>query len=393
MYADDIILLFKSSKGLQEKLDIHVLNTYCKDGCLTVNTSKTKILIFNKAGRLIKHSFRYGNENIECVLNCKYLGIWFSSSGSYSYAQNELYKKSLKAFSKLKKDLLSLNPNIRTSMHVFDHTIKPILLYGSDIWGMFNPFTMKCKKETPSFDNIYSGSLCEKIHLKFCQFILDVHKRTTNIVVLSELGRFPLYFNIIKCMLLYWYRLENLGKEFPLSKEAYNETKLLYLSTKPTWYESINIIVNILKTTNTDINLLLLRKKHLENSKIMLTFFLNHYLSQNGKKQINQLSDSKLKTYNICKNNFGLEKYLIIVNNFELRRSFTKLRTSSHRYQGVPRHNRVCTKCSSIVIEDELHFLFECSKYDEDRESMLFEITTACSNFRNMKSKQTDLAF
>jgi hypothetical protein len=54
-----------------------------------------------------------------------------------------------------------------------------------------------------------------------------------------------------------------------------------------------------------------------------------------------------------------------IVNNFELRRSFTKLRTSSHRYQGVPRHNRVCTKCYPNVIEDELHFLFECSKYDE----------------------------
>jgi hypothetical protein len=54
-------------------------------------------------------SFRYGNENIECVSNCKYLGIWFSSSGSYSYAQNELYKKSLKAFLKLRKDLLSLN--------------------------------------------------------------------------------------------------------------------------------------------------------------------------------------------------------------------------------------------------------------------------------------------
>jgi hypothetical protein len=33
-------------------------------------------------------------------------------------------------------------------------------------------------------------------------------------------------------MLLYWYRLENLGKEFPLLKEAYNETKLLYLFKK-----------------------------------------------------------------------------------------------------------------------------------------------------------------
>ena len=145
---------------------------------------------------------------------------------------------------------------------------------------------MKCKKENPYFDNIYSGSLCEKIHLKFCKFILGVHKRTTNIAVFSELGRFPLYFNIIKCMLLYWYRLENLGKEFPLLNEAYNETKLLHLSKKPTWYESINIIVNILKTTHTDINLLLRKNT-------------NHYLSQNGKKQINQqFSDSKLKIYN-----------------------------------------------------------------------------------------------
>jgi hypothetical protein len=48
--------------------------------------------------------------------------------------------------------------------------------------------------------------------------------------------------------------------QFPLLKEAYNETKLLYLSKKPTWYELINIIVNILKTTNTDINLLLRKK-------------------------------------------------------------------------------------------------------------------------------------
>jgi hypothetical protein len=31
------------------------------------------------------------------------------------------------------------------------------------------------------------------------------------------------------------------------------------------------------------------------------------------KKQINQFSDSKLKIYNICKNNFGLEKYLTIM--------------------------------------------------------------------------------
>ena len=36
------------------------------------------------------------------------------------------------------KDFISHNPNIGTSIHEFDHTIKPILLYGSEIWGSFN---------------------------------------------------------------------------------------------------------------------------------------------------------------------------------------------------------------------------------------------------------------
>jgi hypothetical protein len=45
------------------------------------------------------------------------------------YAQEELYNKASKAYFKLSKDLLSLNPVLHTSMHVFDHTIKPILLY------------------------------------------------------------------------------------------------------------------------------------------------------------------------------------------------------------------------------------------------------------------------
>jgi hypothetical protein len=35
---------------------------------------------------------------------------------------------------------LQFGPNVKNSIHVFDHTIKPILLYGSEVWGYFNPF-------------------------------------------------------------------------------------------------------------------------------------------------------------------------------------------------------------------------------------------------------------
>ena len=61
------------------------------------------------------------------------IGIHFTASGAFSLAKVELHNKGLKAYFKLRKDFLSLNPGISTSLNVFDHTIKPILLYDSEI--------------------------------------------------------------------------------------------------------------------------------------------------------------------------------------------------------------------------------------------------------------------
>ena len=51
---------------------------------------------------------------------------------------------------------------------------------------------------------------------------LRVHQKSTNFTVLSELGRFPIHYQIIKHMLGYWHHLENLESSFPLLKAAYN---------------------------------------------------------------------------------------------------------------------------------------------------------------------------
>jgi hypothetical protein len=72
--------------------------------------------VFNKAGRHIQEKFMYENKILDCVVNYKYLGLYFSPSGSFSFAQTELHKKALKAYYKLHKDLLTLNPNINTSI-------------------------------------------------------------------------------------------------------------------------------------------------------------------------------------------------------------------------------------------------------------------------------------
>ena len=52
LWADDLVLLSKAKKGLQEQIDI--LAGYSDNWKLKVNIEKTKEIIFNKSRRLIK---------------------------------------------------------------------------------------------------------------------------------------------------------------------------------------------------------------------------------------------------------------------------------------------------------------------------------------------------
>ena len=45
MYADDLVLMSLSAKGLQQQID--VLHAYCKKWDLNVNTKKTKVVIMS----------------------------------------------------------------------------------------------------------------------------------------------------------------------------------------------------------------------------------------------------------------------------------------------------------------------------------------------------------
>lgn len=89
LYADDIVLFANSAIELQNS--INILETYCQRWRLTVNTTKTKVLIFRKGGRLPSNlKFTYNGVEIEIVRKFSYLGIVFTSGGSCTETQKNI---------------------------------------------------------------------------------------------------------------------------------------------------------------------------------------------------------------------------------------------------------------------------------------------------------------
>ena len=62
---------------------------------------------------------------------------------------------------------------------LFNKMITPILLYVSEVWEIY------CIKEI------------DKLHIKFCKYVLGVKTQISNFAV-YELGRFPLYIKAIE---------------------------------------------------------------------------------------------------------------------------------------------------------------------------------------------------
>lgn len=108
MYADGIVTLSSSAKGIQARLS--KLEKYWSDWCL--NIQKTKEMIFNKVGRNITQKLMFQNNMIDCVSSYKYLGVHLTVSGSFHAARSELHKKALKTYHILRNIFLNLNPGI-----------------------------------------------------------------------------------------------------------------------------------------------------------------------------------------------------------------------------------------------------------------------------------------
>ena len=102
---------------------------------------------------------------------------------------------------------------------------------------------------------------------------------------------------------------------------------------------------------------------------------------------------NKLRSYRTYKDSFGLEDYLDICNNANIRQEMSKFRLSSHKLKietdryclpRIPPQDRICINCSQNVCEDEFHFVTECEKYTSLRKCFFQEVILSYPSFKDL---------
>ena len=384
LYADDLLVISKSETGLTTCLK-H-LEQYCNKWKLKINSKKSKIIIFNKSGHIKKHAFYINNEQLEIVHNQKYLGIIFNSAGSFSNTIHFLHDKANRAIFKLRKSFGPIQPSIKTSLHLFDCMIKPILTYASEIWGVKMCNINNVLNIAENKTNLYYKSAPDKCYIKWLKQTLGVHSKSTNIAVSAELGCFPVLHDAYSNIISYWNRLQtdNIG---PILKDAYLCNQNMLEQGQQCWLSDVKLLfckVGLERVWRGELKYSNSGLKQQIKLKLQDIFEQQWKLDMyNDNRQYG--SGNKLRTYRKFKSEIALEPYLFFFRNNNTRKSFSKLRISAHnlaiesgrhhRPSPIPLNDRICSQCNTGDIEDEFHLIISCNKFRKARGEFLTKLT------------------
>ena len=268
-----------------------------------------------------------------------------------------------------------------TALKLFDMLIMPILRYCAEVWS---PSYIQ-KLTSNNLLSLCEKCPIEKIHNKFCRFVLGVNKFSTNAGVKAEFGRRPLLINLLIHSIKYWFYLGD--------KNANSVVKNAYLDDYQSaqshcWTSKIKLLLGTF-------SLMHVWESHGTKHKNKIThMLLQNLFSQHDNEWYSLISsnDSKLRTYCTFKSNYEFENYLLFGSTGKFR-EFCKFRISAHQLRietgrytkphKTPLENRTCLLCDSGAIEDEKHFLLQCPTYSIER-STLFSTLNKFSLFEDL---------
>ena len=339
LYADDLVLMSKSSRGLQKQLN--ELNNFCKERGLTVNVKKTKVVVFGS--RVNSSPLLYDGLPVEEVTSFRYLGLELHRTGSLRTAVEHLAAAGRRAVFALRRRCADLKINDPAIVcQLFDALVKPVISYGCELWV-----------------NESATESLEILHRSFLKSLLGVNGTTPTQIVLSEFGQFPLSIFWQQQALKYQCRLSS-SPTTRLLGLAYEMQQILSSSTPSIccWLAKFQG-----RQANAQVDVSSTCAKVGEVIKSMQESYLA--APQDGSRIGNYL-----RLYGNEK--YAFQVYLSTVQNVQLRKCLSRFRCSNHCLQieagrrfpsNVPLASRICKMCDLGAIEDEDHFLLVCPAY------------------------------
>jgi len=168
-YADNMVLVAKNREAMMDMYD--TLGRFLRERNITLNTEKTKVMIFNKDRKDKTENWKWRGAKLEEVKVFKYLGYTFNRKGNYKEQLGELRRKGRIAANKV----WGLGERIcrddfEKRWILFKYLVKSVIEYGVELWGWQE------RKEL------------EKIMLDYIRWIFKLDFCTPRYIITRELG-------------------------------------------------------------------------------------------------------------------------------------------------------------------------------------------------------------
>ena len=143
---------------------------FCSFNQMIVNESKTKAIQLGKKNNM---ELFFNKKKISEVHEYKYLGnviksTQFTNEDVFQNNYQYLCDKARKAIFSSQRMTKSLNPpSPKLKFHIFDTLIRPVLTYGSDVWG-------HRKSGLKEIDRVF---------MRYVRCVLNVKATTSNVIV------------------------------------------------------------------------------------------------------------------------------------------------------------------------------------------------------------------
>ena len=291
------------------------------------------------------------------------------------YLSNQAKKASFALLTILRR----LNhPPVTLALKLYESMVAPIMCYSSEIWGFTENMNL------------------ERVELGFLKAILNLPLSSPNMAVLGEIGQLPINLWWKEKILKYWDRLCNqdspklLRMAMQLSLENDN-------NGNSSWVGNVATILNnaghSFSNTNNGCDIE-------QRNELMCVYrdqFIQKWHSNLAREHsVRGNGGNKLRTYRLFKKTFQFESYLDNINQRCYRVALTRFRVGAHalavevgRYHKpspLPLGQRLCVFCN--MVEDELHFLCICHKYNTLCKQLNEDIVRQFPEYRYLTTEQ-----